>query len=109
MPYGQCTGPGVIRMSCSTFYCLYDTITDPQHICIYVCKDNKIFVTQILSVLLARPRTRCRYQTRKGTQKRVQKTVTKSIFMKRQIKMQQALLYNKGFVVGDYTKCLQKN
>jgi hypothetical protein len=30
------------------------------------------------------------------------KTVRRRIFMRRQIKMQKALLYDKGFVVGDY-------
>jgi hypothetical protein len=37
------------------------------------------------------------------------KTGTRRIFMKRQTNMQQALLYNKGVVVGDYSMCLQKN
>jgi len=77
--------------------------------CMYICKDNKILVTQILSVMLARPRTGCRDQTRRGTQREFIKTGTRRIFMKRQTKMQQALLYNKGVVVvGDYSMCLQK-
>jgi hypothetical protein len=57
--------------------------------------------------MLARPRTGCRDQTRRGTQREFIKTRTRRIFMKRQTKMQQALLYNKG-VVGDYSMCLQK-
>ena len=57
----------------------------------------------------ARPRTECRDQTRRGTQKRVHTTGTRRIFIKRQTTMQQALLYNEGVVVGDYSMCLQKN
>ena len=60
-------------MSGSTFYSLYETLTNPWNVCMYVCKDNKILVTQILSVMLARLRTGCRDQTRRGTQKRVHK------------------------------------